>query len=493
METIIGGAKKRKMKRAEIEEVNIPKTKIVKESIILEPYYYPISMKLLSVGGGILETKTDVVFSRNIDYPRFSLGFTFYIHASKNKTENMFKKFEGGKKKVYLVTNDFEKYVDDYDDSIGNVAKKYFKLDSKPEILSRAFFKLWELFFIFDLVDLKKEKFVSAHLAEGPGSFIQATMFYRDMYCKKGISKNDKYYAVTLHSEDQGKHVPELEGKFVDFYEKEKPQRFILHKTYPKEMAGGNPHKDNGDITDPKTINLFGGQMEERADFITADGGFDWINESVQEQEAFKLIFAQIIGAFKLQEKGGSFVCKFFETFTTTSAKMLSLLNSLYKEVYLVKPLMSRPTNSEKYAVCVDFKYSFKDEKYKQLDKKFTTMLKEIHQNKENNIVDLFSEYEIPSEFLINLTEINTEVSNAQLWSLNNTFSFINSNNYYGEVYQNRREDQIKASKFWIESFYPTVDKIEDYREKIKNILNYSLKLSNTSYKTLEGILTKSF
>jgi len=499
METIIGGAKKskkvNKMKRAEVDTEQQSKIKTAKptrEVGLVEPTYYPISMKLISVGTGILESEGSLLFSKNIDYPRFSLGFNHFIHASKNKVGDMFKKFEGGKKKVYLVMNDFEKYVDEYEESIGNIGKKYFNLDTKPEILSRAFYKLWELFFMFDLIDLKKEKFVSAHLAEGPGSFIQATMFYRDMYCKKGTSKNDKYYAVTLHSEDEGKHVPELESKFVSFYEKEKPQRFILHKTYPKEMSGGNPKKDNGDLTDPKTIELFGGQMNEYADFITADGGFDWVNESVQEQEAFKLIFAQIIGAFKLQEKGGSFVCKFFETFTMTSAKMLTILTSLYREVYLIKPLMSRPTNSEKYAVCLDFKFSHKEEKYKQLDKKFTNMLKEIH-NSKDNIIDLFTDYEVPKEFLINLTELNTEISNAQLWSLNNTFTFINSNNYYGDVYQNRREDQIRATNFWTESFYPEVNKLEEHRDKAKNILTYSAKLSDTSYKTLEGIIKESF
>ena len=67
--------------------------------------------------------------------------------------------------------------------------KTYFDSDKKPDILSRAFYKLWELFFMFDLIDLKSKDFVSAHLAEGPGSFIQATMFYRDKFAKTGFQK----------------------------------------------------------------------------------------------------------------------------------------------------------------------------------------------------------------------------------------------------------------------------------------------------------------
>jgi hypothetical protein len=34
----------------------------------------------------------------------------------------------------------------------------------------------------YDLIDVNSKNFVSAHLAEGPGSFIQAVMFYREMF-----------------------------------------------------------------------------------------------------------------------------------------------------------------------------------------------------------------------------------------------------------------------------------------------------------------------
>ena len=496
MDNKTGGAKKNPIKKIRkqsrsVEEDDTEKKPPVKK-VIVEPKYYPIGMKLHSLGAGILETKENVIFSKNIDYPCDSIGFTHFIHASKNKVKDMFKKFDGGKKKVYLVMNDFEKYIDDYENSIGNASNKYFALKDKPEILSRAFYKLWELLFMFDLIDIKKDSFVSAHLAEGPGSFIQATMFYRDMFCKKGVSKNDKYYAVTLHPEDTTTHVPDIETKFVDYYEKEKPKRFILHKTYSKEMSGGNKTKDNGDIINPKTLKLFGGQMDEYADFITADGGFDWVNESVQEQEAFKLIFAQIVGAFKLQEKGGSFVCKFFETFALTSVKMLAILVGLYKEVYIVKPLMSRPSNSEKYVICVDFKFGHKEDKYKEIDKKLSNMLKEIHKNKDN-IIDIFTDYDIPKHFLNMMTEINREVSNSQLWSLNNIFTFINSNNYYGDIYQSRREEQIMASEFWIELFYPDQNKLEEHKKKSKEILEYSFEISDESFKKLDAIIKPTF
>ena len=57
---------------------------------------------------------------------------------------DILKEYEN-KKKVHLVLNPFERYVDNYDESIGNTTIKYFDLKNKPDVLSRGFYKLWEL------------------------------------------------------------------------------------------------------------------------------------------------------------------------------------------------------------------------------------------------------------------------------------------------------------------------------------------------------------
>ena len=87
---------------------------------------------------------------------------------------------------------------------------------------------------MFNIIPKDSSNFVSAHLAEGPGSFIQATIAYRELFAGEK-SKNDKYYGVTLHSEQDEKHVPKLDKSFIDYYKKEKPQRFFQHKTYSKK------------------------------------------------------------------------------------------------------------------------------------------------------------------------------------------------------------------------------------------------------------------
>ena len=380
--------------------------------------------------------------------------------------------------------NPFERYIDSYNKSIGDESKKYFELDNgkTPDILSRGFYKLWELLFMFDLIDISKENFSSAHLAEGPGSFIQATMFFRDMFSKKGVSKNDKFYAITIHPEDTKGHVPELEKKFIDFYAEEKPRRFFQHVTHDKKQVGGNLSRDNGDLINPNTLkNFYGGAsstVKEKVDFITADGGFEWVNENIQEQEYFKLLFSQIIFAINMQKKGGSFVCKFFETFTTTSFKYVSILNSLYDKVFMVKPLTSRPSNSEKYAVCIGFKFSESDAKLKSILKTMNKMHEDIYNSMKLNIVDIFPEYKLSKEFLSKMIAVNTDILNKQFKTIGEIISFINSQNYYGDTYQERRELQIEAAEYWSELFLMKPANFKEQKTKINDISFISNKIN---------------
>lgn len=449
--------------------------------------YLPIAFKLdHNLKQDIFDHDPNPKFSYDIDYPKFSLGFQHFIHQSKDKM-SIVESFKG-QKRVYYVLNEFERNVDDYKSDINNASKTYFEIDKKPDILSRAFFKLWELLFMFDLIDLNSKDFVSAHLAEGPGSFIQATMFYRDKFAKSGLSKNDKYYAVTLHGEGIQQHVPKLEDNFVKYYEKEKPVRFIMQKTYSKAQGGGSganssPDKCNGDLTDKKTRILFGGNFKQKkADFITADGGFDWKNENIQEQEAFKLILAQIIMALEIQAVKGHFVCKFYETFTNVSSKFMSILLSFYNKVYIVKPLMSRASNSEKYAVCMDFKPIKDTDRAKKIEK-LNDIIESM--NKTNsNLVDLFPEYHIDDSLKTILIKLNTDIANKQFQVINKMISFIEKQNYRGDEYSESRELQIKASDYWTQTFLPEQKEFESKRNKI-------IKSSKDLLETNQELVTK--
>lgn len=417
--------------------------------------------KFPTLKDNILDHKGDFKLSANIDYPSFSLGFQYFLHQSKAKM-SILDEFKN-KKKVWFVLNPFERYIDDYEYDIGGASKVYFDVDPKPDILSRAFYKLWELLMMFDIIPLDTPKYRSVHLCEGPGSFIQAVIFYRDKVAKKGVSKDDKYHAITLHCDQPEDEAPEMEKKFLDYYQKEKPNRFILHKTYPKKEMGDR--KDNGDITSNKTIKNFVAEVKDKVDLITADGGFPWKNENTQEQEAFRLILGQTLAALKLQKKGGTFICKTYELFTYVSAKILCLLGQCYGEVFITKPLMSRQSNSEKYIVCMNFMDN------RNVGKTIEFIEKVLDTT--DNIVEIFPSFELPVAAKAVIIQANIEFANEQFVAVNNIADFINKQNYRGEVYQKSRDIQIEAAKFWTDAFFPDV---KVFAEKKGLVVNKTIK-----------------
>ncbi len=430
--------------------------------------YVPIVYKLENHNKKkILDTSNDILFSNNIAYPELNMGFHHFIHQTKDVTGDKINLFEN-RKKVYLVTSLFEKNIDtknNTDDNSINTALKIFiqksiiKKSDYVNVLSRAFLKLWEMIILFDLIP-EKEDFVSSHLAEGPGSFIQATILYRDLQenlKKIKSSKNDKYYAISLHSDN--KHLL-IEKEFINYYGKEKPKRLHIFETVSKEeVKKGGGNLSDGDLTLLRTINMFAGGVSsdtkgfsEDSDLVTADGGFKWEKENLQEQEAYKLIFSQIVTALKLNKKGGNFVLKIFDTYTTVTLKYLELLKSLYKEVYITKPFTSRISNSEKYVVCKNLinKVSAAD------IKKLEEMISLINKNDNYNMIKVFTDYDIDDKSIQLYRKINIELFNKQYIGMNNILTFVNLDNYNGVEYHNYLDKQIAASIYWNNTFLDT-------------------------------------
>lgn len=448
-------------------------------NIRLEDDYMPIIYKLPAVTNKIINVPLDPMFRSSIPYPASNLGFQHFIHQSKEKM-TIVNKFKG-KKKVYEVYSKFEQNVDDYDNDLAKTSLVYFNIGPKPNILSRAFYKLWEMLFAFNLAN--DEKFVSAHLAEGPGSFIQATMFFRDKFYPK-LSKKDKYHAITLHSEDT--QVPPIHTEFINYYEKEKEQRFFLHKTYEKKMA--SKEKDNGDLTNLNTINNFAKKFEkEKAILVTADGGFEWVSETLQEQEAFKLILGQVITALRIQKKGGNFICKIYETYTKLYIKLIACLQELYTNVYIMKPFTSRKSNSEKYIICINFLDSNTDTFITNLSK----LLSDIT-NKEPSLFinDFFPSFAIGKEVIEMFIHMNVYLANRQFQAINEMIDFINKENYRGDDYQTRREMQIKASIYWISTFYCDADTAPNAINDFTSFVNTVCNMNGNAIKKLSAKLT---
>lgn len=208
---------------------------------------------------------------------------------------------------------------------------------SKYAPVSRSFFKLWEILHDFksELFTGNKEKMRCLFLAEGPGGFAEAMMKYRTDYF---AAKSDEFYGITLKS-NNNKMIPDWKYKHMS-----------LSILYGKDGTGNLYNPDN-------TEYLCSTLGENSMDFITADGGFDFSSDfNCQEEMSLRLLSCEIFAGLKMQKEGGTMIVKVFDIFNPFSVNLIKLVCNCYQSAKLMKPLTSRPANSEKYLICTGYK-----------------------------------------------------------------------------------------------------------------------------------------
>lgn len=222
-------------------------------------------------------------------------------------------------------------------------SKKHFRLSNKKTI-SRAYFKLWEILRDFHsyIFCNSNNRYTSCHIAEGPGGFIECLVDYKTKY----DLQLSKIFGITLlvQSNNSENRVP---------FWKIGKEDCIKHNIHLNKKTS-----NVGDLYQLRCINQFVDKVGYHSvDLVTADGGFDFsVDFNKQEENFTRLFLSEIYTALLLQKKHGSFIVKVFDMFTQDTVCLISILFSLYSHVYIVKPFTSRPANSEKYLVCLDFK-----------------------------------------------------------------------------------------------------------------------------------------
>lgn len=126
----------------------------------------------------------------------------------------------------------------------------------------------------------------------------------------------------------------------------------------PMEIVWGS--KDDGNIISLENIDSLD---SESADVVIADGGFStWelkeSNENKNKLITFQqdlitlpLVISEILAALKLLKRDGLAVIKIFDTHSSTLLSLIYLLKQVFETVDIVKPNVSRMSNSEKYLV----------------------------------------------------------------------------------------------------------------------------------------------
>lgn len=159
--------------------------------------------------------------------------------------------------------------------------------------------------------------------------------------------------------------------------------------------------------------------------------------------------------------------------FTNLSMKFVIILKHFYSNVYLVKPLTSRESNSERYVVCKGFKYDEKNIK-DLLAKMMKALDKIAHTGDQRTadsdfFADIFPSIQIPTSLARQITSFNVSLVCSQYKVINKMIEFIDGSNYHGDAYKDYRDRQIELSKHWIEKFFPDVT---DKNKAIKDTMD---------------------
>jgi 23S rRNA U2552 (ribose-2'-O)-methylase RlmE/FtsJ len=358
---------------------------------------------------------------------------------------------------------------------------------SRYDPLSRSFFKLWELINHFDLIR-DRSPITTAHLAEGPGGFLEAVLFFRQRIIKI-YPLQDHYYGITLNP-----------------YSKEIPgwnKASGIIKQYRKNIEIDYGIDQTGDLYKVQNIRSFSDKVinnnndnsnsnSNGAELVTADGGFDFsVDFNQQEQLAHRLIIAQLITGIRSQKMGGSLICKFFDTYTYVSAELLYFVSCLYEEVNLVKPQTSRPANSEKYLVAIGYKGFPNKNSENYYLKQMENLLDQWDEINNKGLV-IKSIFDHPPQFFMDLLGLYNSASyKQQIAYVDYTLNIIKNKPDWKQM-EMILDFQVKKATEWCQYYHLSVN-LESYfyqkylhRLKIKNDSNY--KPSQTYLNYLNGL-----
>ena len=176
-------------------------------------------------------------------------------------------------------------------------------------------------------------------------------------------------------------------------------------------------NKMNGDITDIKNIEYIKKYFETggKCDLYTSDAGVSLDIDDFNEQEeiVMKLKLAEILCALISLKDNGNMIIKIYTFFEKATIDVLIILSKLFKTFKIVKPMTSKPTNSENYIIGIGYVGYDKSLKYIDLFTQKTNIFNNngYIQNIHNNDI-------------LSLSNISKTIYNKQI-------IFINRNLYY--------------------------------------------------------------
>ena len=272
------------------------------------------------------------------DDPRYVIiqeGWVEEDHSSILKKKDEISSFE--------LANEWElrkKITNPYEAIFSSSDTKSFPSIALVNPLSRSYFKMVEMTHMSrlwesiasgktDRTDKTDSPFISAHICEGPGGFLQCIVEQAKERAKN-IYKHS--YAMTLKSTRS--HIPgwKRSSKFL----KKHPEIQLL---YGADMTGNILSKPNQDMFC---------DVAKGSTIFTADGGFDFSTDyAKQEENAFQLVISSFYIGLRCIKKGGILVVKLFDMYSPVMLDLIIGTSAKFDSFLIYKPATSRPCKSE--------------------------------------------------------------------------------------------------------------------------------------------------
>lgn len=177
---------------------------------------------------------------------------------------------------------------------------------------------------------------------------------------------------------------------------------------------------------------------------------------------------------------GGTFIFKLFTMFEHSTVSLLYLINHLFGEVNIYKPVTSRQGNSEVYAVCLHYKGNSGIEE-------FLPLLKSVYGTELYGKLSLFPREAIPDSFIKQVEECQSYFCSIQCQVIhNNLQAYLLQNNIalHRDV---KRVRALVATEFiWLYGLKP----LDIEQEILKGILHEENKI-NTNPRYDRGSYTE--
>lgn len=322
-----------------------------------------------------------------------------------------------------------KKYTNPFEFIHTAIPNSKFYTVSKLRPLSRSFYKLIELYSTFFNELHEPRSMTSFHLAEGPGGFIEALIHIRSKLASSTIHcQNDVHYGMTLLNVDASCPGWKKSKGFLE-----------LHRNRVCIETGAD---GTGNIISSSNFEHCASKYQNSCHLITADGGFDFSCDfNNQETMVLRLLIAEMGFALALQQQGGHFILKMFDTFTKPTIDVIYILCNFYQEVYVSKPCTSRYANSERYIVCKHFKPRTTDGLLPQL----IAMFRQLEDIPPNATITSLLPMEHDAHFLNKLEECNAIIGQQQMETINATINLILNRSHADKLESMKRQNIMKC------------------------------------------------